>query len=102
LDYIVDQIKRYPKEWAKIYKIQLVNDEINEMWSEFEWAYNLFNLDYMLIPTNDDYEESELMEMRAMDIKRDIFQNADYGEKLMLKERYIDTSWVRQQMLLGE
>lgn len=103
--YVIDQAKRTPKEWAEIYHIELFDDLNGNLWNEFEWAYNMINLNYRMLPNKNkmydeiSYEQAECMEMRAMYIKQDIINNADFGEKQILKEKYTETSWIRSQLL---
>lgn len=104
----VDPAKRRPTEWAKIYLVELVGDIPNSLWNEYEWAYNFSKLDYRLLPDrNKDgsllgtYEKAEDMEMRAMELKRDLFMGADIGEKYVLQEKYIETEWVRRKLSLS-
>lgn len=103
----IDLAKRRPIEWAKIYKMEL-KSKVDGLWSEYEWAYRLNDLDYTLLPDRgpnnkllDSNFESEEMEIRALSIKADLFKNADAGEKLLLKEKYINTEMVKQKLLLG-
>ncbi|MFW6007878.1 MAG: hypothetical protein ACOCP8_01325 [archaeon] len=102
----VDQSRRKPKEWANIYHIELLGNIPNSLWSEYEWAYHLFtDLQYYPLPDRnkkgvqlDSYEKSAQKELRAMELKRDIFMGADMGEKKVLKEKYIETQWVRNRL----
>lgn len=96
----VDSMKRKPNEWAKIYHMQLFGDIPNRLWSEYEWAYNLSDLQRCLLPDkNDDFEQAGLMELRADELRRDLFMGADIGEKEVLKEKYIETEWIRMKLL---
>lgn len=92
----IDLSKRKPIEWANIYNIDVISEMPLTLWSEYEWAYNICNMDYRLKQNkNDEYELSEQMEMRAMLIKADIFKTADIGEKYMLKNKYIETEMIK-------
>jgi len=95
----VDLSKRTPSEWAKIYNFKLYN-KINTLWTEFEWAYNVPNLDYEFIKKNDSYELAEQMELRAFEIKCLIFKLADNIEKKILKEKYIETEWIKKKLII--
>lgn len=91
-----DVLKRRPNEWAKIYKIKLLDNNTSTLWSEYEWAYNFPDLSYY--PDTDDFDRMSEMEMRAYELRRDIFLGADIGEKEVLKEKYMETHWVRTKM----
>ena len=94
----IDLSKRKPNEWANIYNIELIEDIPQSLWSEFEWAYHICNMDYKFKKdsgSKDEYEKAEQMEMRAMLIKTDIFKTADIGEKYMLKNKYIETEMIK-------
>lgn len=97
-----DITKRTPLEWAKIYNIKLLN-EVPGWWIEYEWAYNFDNLDYIPSKTNEDglpdWDSITEKEMRAQFLKRDLFLGADYGEKEILKTKYIETNWIRSHTL---
>lgn len=102
----VDYSKRKPKEWAGIYHIELLGRVPNELWSEYEWAYHLLNdLQYYPLPDRnkkgvqlDNYEQSSLKEFRAMELNRDLYMGADMGEKKVLKDKYIETQWVKNKI----
>lgn len=103
----IDFKKRKPNEWAAIYKVKIFGYIPDELWSEYEWAYNLTNLKYMLLPDRDEdgdlldtFEKSEEMEMRAIELKRDIFTTADMGEKLVLNDKFIETDWINKKLLM--
>ncbi len=101
-----DPAKRKPREWAKIYNLELIGDIPNSLWSEYEWAYNLITrLKYYPLPDTskdgtqlDSYENATLQELRAMELNRDLYMGADLGEKKVLEEKYIETQWVRQKL----
>ena len=102
----VDFSRRKPKEWAKIYNVQLL-DVIDGIWSEYEWAYNFSNLKYYPLPDNNNmidpvFERAAEMELRALELRRDIFMGADIGERHLLetKNRYIETEWVKRKLTL--
>ena len=103
----VDPHKRKPIEWAKIYNLKLMSSFSENLWSEYEWAYYFSKLKYMPmhdIGRNgqelDTFDKSTEMEMRAFELNRDLFVNADLGEKMILKEKYIETGWVRKMLML--
>lgn len=103
----VDLVKRTPLEWAKIYNFKIFGNIKNDLWSEYEWAYNLSNIDYMTLPDRNSQgklletsEKSENMEIRAMMLKADLFKYADMGEKHVLKSRYVETDAVRYKLNL--
>lgn len=87
----VDLHKRKPEEWAKIYGLKLLNNPSNNLWSEYEWAYNFTELSYY--PAHQDFDKISEMEMRAFELRRDLFVGADIGEKEVLKTKYIETQW---------
>ena len=104
----VDYSKRKPKEWAKIYNIHLL-EEIDGIWSEYEFAYMLSSLKYRPLAdeTNsniefDSYEKSALMELRALELRRDLFYGADPGELSILRDDklYVETHWVKRKLNL--
>ena len=90
---------RTPEEWAKIYNIKLLSNVGNCMWNEYDWAWNFPNLIYEPAKkTKDgfyDFESVTEKEERADFLRRDLFLGADLGEKEILKERYIQTNWLR-------
>lgn len=94
-DLIIDLSRRTPMEWAEIYKLKLYSPVPMQLWTEFEWAYNLTEFDYQYI--EDEY--SEEMELRGLTIKSLIFQYADATEKSILKDKYIETDWIRRQLI---
>lgn len=97
-----DITKRTPDEWAKIYGIKLL-ESIAGWWNEYEWAYNFTRLSYTpLLKDEDGFPNWEIIsekEMRAQYLKRDLFLGADMGEKEVLKQRYIETQWVRNNTM---
>lgn len=109
---IIDMSRRKPEEWAIIYNLKLIGEyPKDELWSEYEWAFNLLKMDYRFIPdTNngnqefDSYDKSSEMEMRAMELYRDLVSNADMGEKYVLitEKRFILTGWVRSKLMLSQ
>lgn len=100
----IDFSRRTAHEWAKIYLVELLEESTDDrLWSEYEWAYNFLNMKYR--PRIDDVEKLEEYlekfaekEMRAIELRRDIFMGASLGEKEILKERYIETEWVRKRL----
>lgn len=103
----VDMVKRTPLEWAQVYNFKIFGSLPDDLWSEYEWAYNLSNINYMTLPDRDSrgklMDSSELsgsMEVRAMMLKSDLFKYADLGEKYILKARYIETDVIRQKLNL--
>jgi hypothetical protein len=105
----IDPMKRKPREWAVIYCFELAPPISDDLWSEYEWAYHVsFDLRYRLLPDRnksgkllDSYDKSSDMELRAMDLKRDLFMGADIGEKYIFNEgKYIETEWVKKRLLL--
>jgi len=93
----IDLSRRKPEDWARIYKVNLLNSfNDDRLWSEFEWAYHFCNSDYTSM--DGDFETLAEYEMRAMDIKRDLFLGATPDEKKILKDRYIETEYVRRKL----
>jgi hypothetical protein len=93
----VDYARRTAHEWAKIYLVELLEEPIdNNMWSEFEWAYNLFTMRYR--PDTIDMDAFSELEQRAMELRRDVFMGANLTEKNMLNEAYVETDWVRKRL----
>jgi hypothetical protein len=83
----LDFARRKPDEWARIYFIKLVGTIPNVLWNEYEWAYHLPTLKYYPMPDRDkngglldSYDKSAVKEMRATELRRDIFMGADMGE----------------------
>lgn len=98
----IDYSRRTASEWAKIYGIELISS-INDgrVWSEYEWAYNVFNADYRPLYISNqeyDFEKLDQMELRIFEIRRDIFLGASVGEKELLKEKYHETEWCRRRL----
>lgn len=94
----VDLSRRKPHDWANIYKVKLLETppDTDRSWSEFEWAYYFIDADYTSL--DGDFERLAEIEMRAMELKRDLFMGASVGEKDILKSRYIETEWVRKRL----
>lgn len=96
-----DLTKRTPQEWANIYGIKLTK-EINGFFNEYQWAYYFTTLSYVPSKIEDglpDWDSITDKEMRAQFLRRDIFLGADMGEKEVLKERYMETNWIRNHTL---
>jgi len=94
-----DPMRRKPLEWARIYRIKLLEPPPDILWNEYEWAYNMLALNYELIPDKDgDFDKAVLMELRAMELKRDLFMSADMGERYVLEKQYIETEWLRRRL----
>lgn len=91
-----DIAKRRPNEWAKIYRIKLFDIQKDGLWSEYEWAYNFPDLSYY--PDTDDFDKMAEMEMRADELRRDIFLGADIGEREVLNTKYMETNWIRAKL----
>lgn len=100
-DLNIDMAKRLPQEWANIYNLKIHSFMQNTLWTEFEWAYNLPNLDYEYISKNYNSEKAEEMELRAFEIKNLIFQTADAAEKSILKDKYIETEFIKNKLLVN-
>ena len=100
----LDYARRKIKEWANIYNIELVEfEDDGRLWSEYEWAYRLFDMKYNPIIINwknmdEELEKFSEKEMRAMELRRDVFMGATLGEKELLKEKYIETEWCRERL----
>jgi hypothetical protein len=98
----IDPMKRKPWEWAKIYNVKLISPSPEDLWSEYEWAYNLPNLKYVPIPDKyGEFDKANEMELRAIELRRDLFIGADLGERHVLEKekRYIETEWVRKNLM---
>lgn len=91
-----DPIKRKPDEWAKIYGIKLLEPLGDHLWSEYEWAYYFIDLSYY--PASQDFDKITEMEMRAYELRRDLFLGADIGEKDILNDKYIETRWIKTKI----
>lgn len=92
-----DISKRKPNEWAKIYLIKLIDQPNHELWSEYEWAYH-FITDLGYYPDTEDFDSMSEKEMRAIELRRDLFLGADIGENEILKSKYIETAWVKSKL----
>jgi hypothetical protein len=98
----IDPMRRKPLEWARIYLMELITPAPELLMNEYEWAYALMSgeFKYNLIPDkNGEYDKSGLMELRAMELKRDLFMGADMGERYVLQKQYIETEWLRRKMV---
>ena len=99
----VDMTKRFPEEWARINGISIINCTKNELMNEYEFAYWLPSWNYVPVKkTADgimDFDSIAEREMRLTYIRRDIFMGADYGERLMLNDNYVETVWIRNNDL---
>ena len=97
-----DITRRTCDEWANIYGIKLITP-VNGFWNEYEWAYNFDKLNYMPnIKDEDGFPNWDAIcdkELRAQFLKRDLFLGADLGEKQVLKEKYIETQWIRNHTM---
>lgn len=100
----IDLSRRKAQDWAKIYLVELLEEPSDDrLWSEYEWAYFFFNAKYKPDFKNfknheDDLEKFSEMELRAMEIRRDIFLGASIGEREILNERYVETEWIRYKI----
>lgn len=97
----IDPMRRKPYEWARIYLMELITPAPELLMNEYEWAYTLMSgeFKYNLLPDkNGDFDKSGLMELRAMELKRDLFMGADMGERYVLQKQYIETEWLRRKM----
>ena len=93
----VDVERRYDDEWSAIYKIAVVDGDVNsEKMSEFEWAFRLNRASYMLLPDADgSYDTAATGEARAMAILTDIMANADHAERKILRDgSYFETKYI--------
>lgn len=94
-----DLMRRKPLEWARIYNIKLLEPPPDVLWNEYEWAYNMLAFNYEFIPDKEgDFDKAGLMELRAMELKRDLFIGADMGERYVLEKQYIETEWLRRKL----
>ena len=100
----VDQMKRKPLEWAKIYCVKLIDcPDTDKLMNEYEWAWTLLhNYKYMPIQDTDDFETAAEKELRAEMLAMDIYLNAEEKEKYLLDKNneYIITGFIRYKMLL--
>lgn len=97
-----DITRRTPDEWAKIYGIKLLT-QVPGWWNEYEWAYNFTSLSYIPLLKDEDgfpnWDQIAEKEMRAQYLKRDLFLGADMGEKELLKTKYVETQWLRNNTM---
>ncbi|MNJ90466.1 hypothetical protein D3C87_80630 [compost metagenome] len=100
----IDLSRRKAHDWARIYLIELMEEPTDDrLWSEYEWSYYVFNAKYRAKITDFKNYENELekfgeLEMRAFNIRRDLFLGASIGEKEILKDKYIETEWCRKKL----
>ena len=91
----VDSTKRSVNEWAKIYHIKIYNNINYEVMNEYEFCWNLENtLQYILYSDN----KANQQELRARLIYLDIINNATEEEKEQLKNKFVITDFIRQQL----
>ena len=101
----VDITKRFPDEWARINGIQIRNlpAEANYLMNEYEFAWYLPNFNYFPMKKDKDgmydFDSIADKEMRLSFIRRDLFYFADFGERDLLEKKYIETEWVRKNIL---
>lgn len=94
----VDSTRRLPQDWAKIYYIKPLSQlPQDRLWSEYEWAYNFVNVQYIPLNFNKTEKTSE-MELRATLLRRDLFIGADESEKNILENQYIETLWAKRML----
>jgi hypothetical protein len=92
----LDHSRRTANDWANIYGICIDIPNDGRFWSEYEWAYYMCNADYL--PKTKDFERLSAMEMRALELRRDMFVAANINEREVLVEKYIETDWVRKKL----
>jgi hypothetical protein len=94
----LDYTRRVISDWEKIYGIVIKKDNFDDsrLFSEYEWAYCMCNMDYS--PNNKNFEKLAVMELRAMELNRDIFMGATLQEREVLVNRYMETTWVRKRL----
>jgi hypothetical protein len=92
----LDYNRRPASEWAKIYGIITNLNDDCRLWSEYELAYHMCNSEY--IPSHKDFDKLAAMEMRALELKRDIFISSSVNEREILLHKYIETEWVRKKL----
>jgi translation initiation factor 2B subunit (eIF-2B alpha/beta/delta family) len=94
----VDLTKRSEDDWAKIYHIKILDDTIsNNLMTEFEWAYRMNDMKYILLQNEKkSFEDAEKMELRAMMIMCDVISHADKAERDILKNQhtFINTQYI--------
>ena len=100
-----DITKRKPLEWAQLYHIKLMGKQKvpNKLMNEYEFAWHYINNALSFVPiandahgdTYDNFNESNL---RANELVADIYVNATLAERNTLREKYIDTSFIRKQL----
>jgi len=91
-----DYSRRTMSDWAKIYGVKACLEDDGRVWSEYEWAYHMFNAEY--VPQTKDFDKLAAMEMRALELRRDIFVSASISEREILINKYIETDWVRKKL----
>ena len=99
----IDTTKRKPLEWASIYYIKLVGQQKipNKLMNEYEFAWHYINNALSFVPVldvGDEFTNFTRLNLRAMELTTDLYVNASLGEKEELRKKYIDTSFVRQQL----
>jgi hypothetical protein len=92
----IDFSRRSLKDWENIYCVKLVEHSYEGLISEYEWAYHMCRDDYR--PLTKDFEKLSVMEMRAMELQRDVFMGSSLEEREILNKKYIETAWVRKRL----
>lgn len=104
-EYKLSKDAKTIQEWSNIYKIK-TNDNSKRKISIYEYAYLIGsgNLNYRLLSDVDpEYkelssEQAELNELMFLDVYNEIMQNADEIELDILKDKYVETDWVKLQL----
>lgn len=93
----LDYRRRKMEDWAKTYGVIVdIEEDEERLLSEYEWAHFMSNNDYR--PCDKNFEKLAVMELRAMELNRDIFMGATLQEREILVSRYIETDWVRRRL----
>jgi hypothetical protein len=105
LDYKLPKDTKYLTEWAEFYKLK-VNTKNTKKITVYEFAYLIGSgkVDYICLSFMDPVykelsaEEAEENELMLMEVYNAIMGNADDFELEYLKDRYIETAWVKLQI----
>lgn len=100
-----DVTTRKPLEWAKIYYIKLIGKQHvpNKLMNEYEFAWHYVNNALSFIPIADNiqqdtFDKNNEFNLRANGLVADVYVNASLAERNSLREKYIDTSFIRKQL----
>lgn len=107
LDYKLPKKLKNPQEWGKDYLLKCKsNNNFMHKMSIYEFAYLVGSgkMNYRLVSITDpEYnelssEKAELNELMLLEVYNAVMKNADDFEKDFLKNKYMETDWVKAQL----